>query len=72
MARKQSDSLVRAIADATEKDFYWVERELTAMIKDVMSPELEKYQSEIEMLKNIILEKNKPFVAYDKGGYIEK
>ena len=56
MARKEYDSLTREIADATKKDFYWVERMFASMIKNVMTDELEKYQTEIETLKNEVIE----------------
>jgi ribosome-binding ATPase YchF (GTP1/OBG family) len=52
MSRKQSDSLVRSIADAIQKDFYWVERELTLMIKDVMEEEIEEIKASIKEDKN--------------------
>jgi len=35
MARKSYDPLIRAIADATNLDFYFVEKQLTEMIKDL-------------------------------------
>lgn len=61
MARKLYDPLIRAIANATNLDFYFVERQLTEMIKDlaplVDTTELEKKIKMVDDNVNYLYEK---------------
>lgn len=52
--RKSYDNLIRAIADATNLDFHYIEKQFGEMIEDVVSDKLDEIKNEIELLKKTL------------------
>lgn len=47
MSRKETDQFIRAIADATKLDFYYVERMLAKFVDNQVESKFETLQKEI-------------------------
>ncbi len=52
--RKSYDNLIRAIADASNLDFHYVEKQFNEMIEDVIDEKLKDIKNEIELLKKTL------------------